>query len=196
MATKQFGIAYDAAATLTGPETVSIVQGGTTVDATMTQIATLAAAGASPPTGTGYYHVTGGVKDAAASSAATVAADLQGSGSDAAAAGFRGIPQNSQSAAYTLVLADAGKHVYHPSADTTARIWTIPANASVAFPIGTAVTFVNDSSAGTITVAITSDTLVLAGTGSTGSRTLAANGIATALKVTATRWQISGVGLT
>jgi hypothetical protein len=111
-------------------------------------------------------------------------------------ASVRSIPQNSQSAAYTLVLADAGKHIYHPSADTTARIWTIPANATVAFPIGTAVTFVNDTSAGAITIAITSDTLVLAGSGSTGSRTLAANGIATAVKVTSTRWVISGINLT
>jgi len=107
----------------------------------------------------------------------------------------RAIPQNSQSSAYTLVLSDAGKHVYHPSADTTARIWTIPANGSVAFPIGTAVTFVNDTSAGVITIAITTDTLVLMGSGSTGSRTLAANGIATAIKVTSTRWVISGTGL-
>lgn len=110
--------------------------------------------------------------------------------------GFREIPQNSQSAAYTLEASDAGKHIYHPSADTTARIWTIPANASVAFPIGTAITFVNDTSAGTITISITSDTLVLAGSGSTGSRTLAANGVATAVKVTSTRWIISGTGLT
>lgn len=103
------------------------------------------------------------------------------------------IPQNSQSAAYTLVLSDAGKHIYHPSADTTARTWTIPANASVAFPIGTAVTFDNDAGAGAITIAITSDTLVLVGAaGSTGSRTLASGGQATALKVTATRWRISG----
>lgn len=106
------------------------------------------------------------------------------------------IPQNSQSAAYTCVLADANKHLYHPSADTTARIWTIPANASVAYVVGTTLTFVNDSSAGAITIAITSDTLVLAGTGSTGSRTLAANGIATAIKMTSTRWQINGTGLT
>lgn len=111
-------------------------------------------------------------------------------------AGWRGVPQNSRSAAYTLVLADAGKHIYHPSADTTARTFTIPANASVAFPIGTAVTFINDSSAGTITIAITTDTLVLMGAGSTGSRTLAANGVATAVKVTATRWVISGTNLT
>lgn len=110
-------------------------------------------------------------------------------------AGFRGVPQNSRSAAYTLVIGDAGKHIYHPSADTTARTWTIPANASVAFPIGTSVTFVNDTSAGAITIAITSDTLVLAGSGTTGSRTLAANGVATAVKVTATRWMISGTNL-
>jgi hypothetical protein len=109
---------------------------------------------------------------------------------------FSNIPQNSQSAAYTLVAADAQKHIYHPSADTTARIWTIPANASVAFPIGTAVTFVNDTSGGVITIAITTDTLVLAGAGTTGSRSLAANGIATAIKITSTRWMISGTGLT
>lgn len=108
----------------------------------------------------------------------------------------RQIPQNSQSAAYTLVLTDQGKHIFHPSADTTARIWTIPANSSVAFPIGTAITFVNQNAAGVITIAITSDTMRLAGAGTTGSRTLAANGIATALKVTSTEWIISGTGLT
>jgi hypothetical protein len=112
------------------------------------------------------------------------------------AVGFLTIPQNSQSAAYTLVLSDSGKSIYHPSADTTARIWTIPANASVAFPVGTAIAFVNDTSAGVITIAITSDTLVLSGAGTTGSRTLAANGMATAIKMTSTRWMISGSGLT
>jgi hypothetical protein len=110
--------------------------------------------------------------------------------------GYLNIPQNSQSASYTLVIGDSGKSIYHPSADTSARTWTIPANSSVAFPIGTAVTFINDTSAGTITISITSDTLVLAGTGTTGSRTLAANGMATAIKMTSTRWMISGSGLT
>lgn len=116
--------------------------------------------------------------------------------SDGLAAAKGQIAQNSQSADYTLILLDAGKHIYHPSADTTTRTWTIPANASVAFDIGSAVTFINDTSGGAITIAITSDTLVLAGLGTTGSRTLAANGIATAIKVTATRWQINGTGLT
>ena len=110
--------------------------------------------------------------------------------------GFRNIPQSSQSVAYTTILSDSGKHIYHPSADTTARIWTIPANASVAYPIGTALTFINDTSAGVITIAITTDVMVLAGAGTTGSRTLAANGIATAIKMTATKWMISGTNLT
>ena len=110
--------------------------------------------------------------------------------------GFRNVPQNSQSTAYGLVLSDAGKHLLHPTADTTARTFTIPANASVAYPIGTAITFVNQAGAGVLTIAITTDTMRLAGAGTTGSRTLAANGIATALKVTSTEWIISGTGLT
>jgi hypothetical protein len=36
----------------------------------------------------------------------------------------------------------------------------------------------------------------LAGAGTTGSRTLAANGVATAIKITSTEWIISGTGLT
>lgn len=109
------------------------------------------------------------------------------------AVGFRGIPINSQSAAYTTVLADAGKCIFHPSADTTARVFTIAANASVAYPVGTTIMFENDVGAGALTIAINTDTLVLVGAaGSTGSRTLAAGGRATAVKVAATRWRISG----
>jgi hypothetical protein len=99
---------------------------------------------------------------------------------------------SSQSAAYTLVLGDANTGILHPSADTTARTWTIPANASVAFPVGTAITFINQNAAGVLTIAITTDTMRLAGAGTTGSRTLAANGVATALKITSTEWIIVG----
>lgn len=113
-----------------------------------------------------------------------------------AGVGFKNIPQNSQSAAYTLVLADSGRHILHPGADTTARTFTIPANSAVAYPVGTAITFVNQSGAGVVTISITTDTMRLAGAGTTGSRTLAANGVATALKITTTEWIISGSGLT
>ncbi len=110
--------------------------------------------------------------------------------------GYLNIPQNSQSAAYGLVLSDSGKHILHPSADTTPRTFTIPANSSVAFPIGTAITFVNQNGAGTVTIAITTDTMRLAGAGTTGNRTLAANGVATAIKIASTEWIISGANLT
>ena len=110
--------------------------------------------------------------------------------------GYINIPQNSQSVAYTTVLADQGKHILHPTADTTARTFTIDSNANVAFPIGTAITFINQVTAGVVTIAITTDTMYFAGAGTTGSRTLAANGIATAIKLTTTQWIISGTGLT
>lgn len=144
-------------------------------------------------TGTGYAKLTSGVLSA--DSAATVRGDLQGDGSAADMVGFRGIPMTSRSADYTLVLSDAGKGTLHPASDANARTFTIPANASVAFPVGTAHTFVNET-AEVVTIAITSDTLLLGGTTTTGSRSLAQNGVATALKITATKWVISGAGLT
>ena len=112
----------------------------------------------------------------------------------ASSLGYLGAPQNSQSAAYTLVAEDAGKHLYHPAADTTARTWTIPANSSVAFPIGTVIAIANENAAGAITLAITSDTLRWGS--STGSRTIAANGTASLLKVTSTQWRLTGDGIT
>jgi hypothetical protein len=114
---------------------------------------------------------------------------------DAFDVGYRNIPQNSQSAAYTLVLADAGKHIFHPVGDNNARTFTIPANSSVAFPIGTAITFINMAAAN-VTIAITTDTLTLSPAGTSGSRTLAQYGSATCIKITSTQWLISGSGLT
>lgn len=105
-----------------------------------------------------------------------------------------GINQSSQSSNYTLVLTDANKQIFHPSGGGAGDTFTIPANASVAFPVGTCVTFVNEDS-NSVSIAITTDTLTMAGTTSTGSRTLAQNGVANALKVTTTKWFISGVGL-
>lgn len=107
-----------------------------------------------------------------------------------------GLTVTSKSADYPLVLSDGGTAILHPSADVTARVFTIPANSSVAYRVGTSLTFVNQNAAGTITIAITTDTMRLAGAGTTGSRTLAANGIATAVKITSTEWIISGTGLT
>jgi hypothetical protein len=108
--------------------------------------------------------------------------------------GFRNIPQNAQTGSYTLVLADSGKHIYH-AVGAGAATYTIPANSSVAYPIGTAITFINLSST-SISIAITTDTMYLSSAGTTGTRTLAQYGSATAIKVTSTVWLISGSGLT
>lgn len=105
--------------------------------------------------------------------------------------GYLGTPQNSQSDNYTLVLADSGKQIFQTGASKTV---TIPANASVAFPIGATITIAADANA--VTIAITSDSLRWAQGGSLGSRTLAAYGIATITKTSATEWRIFGTGLT
>lgn len=108
--------------------------------------------------------------------------------------GFRGLPQNSQSANYQLVLADRGKSIHNGTAGTLTL--TIPANSSVAFPIGTAITITTGSGGGGWTIQITTDTLVWSASGATGTRTLAGNGSnATLLKIGATQWLINGVNL-
>lgn len=140
-------------------------------------------------------RATGSTGDPEDLTAAQAAAIVQGDGLDADAAGFRGIPQNSQSGNYTCVAADAGKEIYHPSGAGSGDTFTIPANGSVAYEIGTAITFTNmDSNA--LSIAITTDTLYLAGAGTTGVRSLAQYGTATAVKKTSTTWLISGVNLT
>jgi hypothetical protein len=106
------------------------------------------------------------------------------------AVGYKGLPQNAQAGAYGLVLSDMGKMI-----NTTTGGVVIPANANVAFPIGSAISIFNNSGSNQ-TISITSDTLRQAGTASTGSRTLAQYGLATCVKVAATTWAISGAGVT
>jgi hypothetical protein len=96
-------------------------------------------------------------------------------------------PQNIQSADYTLVLSDAGKQIYHPVADANFRTFTIPSNASVAFPIGTVVLFVAENGGLQLTVAINSDTLVTT-EGITGTKVVPPSNFLTCIKTTATKW--------
>jgi len=122
-----------------------------------------------------------------------IASSMTVDGTDAV--GFRNIPQNSRSADYTCVLADNGKHIFHPSSDAVARTFTIPANGSVAYPIGTALTFINMTSQ-VVSIEITTDVMRLAKDGTTGTRSLALYGAATAIKIESQLWLISGSALT
>lgn len=102
--------------------------------------------------------------------------------------------QNIQSGNYTLVLTDNGKHIY--CTNSGAQTITIPANATVAFPLGSIITIINN---GTTSVSINSTTnsitTYVAGDGTTGNRTLPIKGMATLIKVDTNTWFITGAGL-
>jgi hypothetical protein len=102
-------------------------------------------------------------------------------------AGYMGVPQNVQAGNYTLVLADRGKEIYKTATSTL----TIPANASVAFPIG-ATALISAGVGATVTIAINSDTLRFVPSNVTGSRTLVGPGTAVIQKKTAAEWWIRG----
>ena len=141
-----------------------------------------------------YFNVNGAERMRIDSSGNTTINSIAAGTTSTAAVGggYMGLPQNSTTTgAYTVVAADAGKHIY----STATRTVTIDSNANLALPVGTTLTFVSGSGA-TTTIAITTDTMYLAGTGTTGSRTLAAFGMATAVKIASTTWIISGNGLT
>lgn len=106
--------------------------------------------------------------------------------------GYLGAPVNTQDNTYGIVMTDAGKCIYHTSG--SAHTWTIPANGTIALPIGTVIVLSNENGGGVVTVAITTDTLRWGS--STGSRSLAANGTATIIKVASTTWRMTGDGIT
>ncbi len=88
---------------------------------------------------------------------------------------------------YTAVLADASKVITLTNAAAIAM--TIPANASVAYPVGTQLNF-EQLGAGAVTIGITSDTLSI-----NAGATAVTNGqysIVTALKIATTEWILFG----
>jgi hypothetical protein len=98
---------------------------------------------------------------------------------------LRKIIQNTQNSAYTLVAADAGKHIL------AAGNITIPNNV---FAAGDAVTIVNNTS-GDLTLTASVSVLYNTADAATGNRTLASRGMATLLFGSATSAYISGAGL-
>jgi hypothetical protein len=171
-------------------QTVNIAAGATASGSTKT--IAIGTAGASGST----TAISIGSAVSGATSTLTVSGSLADATltSTAKSVGYLGLPQSATATSATLAIGDAGKHIY---ITTNSQTITIPANGSVAYPIGTTLTFIaGPSPVVTATIAIATDTLRLAGGTSTGNRTLAANGMATAVKVAATTWYINGTGLT
>jgi len=99
--------------------------------------------------------------------------------------GYRDLPQITS---FTTLVADAGGKHYYGSGTIT-----IPASGTLNFAIGTAILIIASGST-TISPAV-GVTLVQAGTGTTGARTLATYGEASLVKVATDTWYISGVGI-
>jgi len=104
---------------------------------------------------------------------------------------IRAIPQNSQTSAYSLIASDVGKHISITTGGVTA-------NASI-FSAGDVVSIYNNSSSNQTITAGTNVTFRLAGSATTGNRTLAQYGVATLLCVTGGAnpvFVVSGAGVT
>jgi len=97
-----------------------------------------------------------------------------------------------QTADYTAVLDDAYQ-VLVPMNKATAVAFKIPTNASVAFPVGTAITVLNKG-AGTVTIsAVTSGTTTVLSAGAVAaSPTLAQYKTAVCIKTATDTWYVAG----
>jgi len=100
----------------------------------------------------------------------------------------RAVPQNSQTSAYILVIGDVGKHISITTGGVTIN--------SGIFSAGDVVSIYNNSGSNQTITQGGSVTMYLAGTPTTGNRTLAQRGICTILCVASNTFVISGAGLT
>jgi hypothetical protein len=148
----------------------------------MAQVASwLAGAGAPLPK-------SGGAVSGAITGLANGSSVIDGGGT-ARTIGYRAIPLLSKSASYTIGLSDVGQGI-----STNAGV-TVPANAATAFTVGDTIALYNNS-ASTITITQGSGvTLRLAGTATSGNRTIAQRGLATLIKIATDEWVVSGMGV-
>jgi hypothetical protein len=104
-------------------------------------------------------------------------------------------PQNAQTANYTLVQTDAGKHLYYTQA-TNVNLY-IPWSSNVSFSNGTTIMVVSRTTAGAnVTVTPnTGVTMYLAGNTTSASRNVITHGVATLLQVASNTWMIYGTGV-
>ena len=107
--------------------------------------------------------------------------------------GFRGAPTATQDTDYTFVLGDSGRMKLHSSG--TGHAYTIPTNASVAFPVGTVI-LLSNIGAGAVTLTRAGGvTLRQAGIATDANVTFSQWGFASLVKIDTNVWLVSGTGL-
>ena len=142
---------------------------------------------------TGLYFPTGTSAAIATNGSVALTLDASQNVTGAAAVSdsvgnLRTIVLNSQSSAYVLVATDNGKLI----SITTGGV-TVPASI---FTAGQNIAIYNNSGSSQTITQGTSVTMTVAGTATTGNRTLAQNGVATVICTASNTFVISGAGLT
>jgi hypothetical protein len=174
-----------------GPQGAAGTQGAQGANGSQGPQGTQGAAGPTGPTGPqgtqGSQGATGTTNDVgqfaqanAAFAAANSAATL--------------ITQNAQSTSYTLLLTDAGKHIY--STNTSTQVITIPNNGTVSWQTGSSIMLVIQGSGKMNVVPSTGVTMYMANNST--AKTYAnvySYGMATLLNVGANTWFINGAGV-
>jgi hypothetical protein len=107
--------------------------------------------------------------------------------------GYLEIPQVTLSGNDTIALEDSGKHFRSTTAGNITL--SIPTNATVAFPTGTAISIVEQAAGNILVNAIAGVTLYQAGNSTAGNRVISEYGVATIMKVDTDTWFISGTGV-
>jgi len=173
------GVSFDGTANIT-------ISTGTNADQSLDTTSNVTFASVTAPlTGNVTGNVTG---NATTATTLQTARNINGTSFNGSADIVIGnIPQNSQTSAYTLVAADAGKHV-----NITTGGVTVPSSV---FSVGDAVSIYNDSASDQTITQGSSVTLREGGTANTGNRTLAQRGICTVLCVASNEFVITGVGV-
>jgi hypothetical protein len=169
-----------------GGNTISATNTGVTFTNYGTVFVNTPSAGTNVTITNPYSIITAGniLVGSTGTSTVTAAAATATTASTAASLGYMGTPINTQSANYTTVIGDAGKTIYVTVAGTTI---TIPANTTVAYPIGTRIEVITGPAGSSTTIALTTDTFVGKGGGS-GPASLSGYGHAILTKVAATTW--------
>ena len=172
---------------------MTITLNGTTGIQTPLGSAAAPSYGDTTTTNTGLYFPT--ATTAAIATNGTLALSIDTSQNITGAAGvldsvgnLRTIPINSQTTGYTLVATDNGKFI----SITTGGV-TVPASI---FSAGQNIVIFNNSGSSQTITQGTSVTMTLAGSATTGNRTLAQYGVATVLCTGSNTFVITGQGLT
>jgi len=103
------------------------------------------------------------------------------------------VPQNAQSANYTLANTDAGKHLYYTNGSAVNLY--IPWTSNTTYANGTTITIISHTSSNVTVTPNTGVTMYLAGNTTSASRNVTTYGMATLIMTAANTWYINGTGV-